>query len=42
MGIEVRQDLVSRQSGARRWAAILKDALEEVLADEGLYRRFEG
>jgi len=42
VGIEVRQDLVSRQSGARRWAAILKDALEGVLADEGLYRAFEG
>jgi len=32
-GIEVRQDLVSDEPGAHRWAGILADALEDVLAD---------
>jgi predicted N-formylglutamate amidohydrolase len=32
-GIEVRQDLVSDEKGARKWAHILADALEEVLAE---------
>jgi predicted N-formylglutamate amidohydrolase len=39
VGIEVRQDLVSDASGARKWAAILADALTGVLADAGLYQR---
>jgi predicted N-formylglutamate amidohydrolase len=32
-GIEVRQDLVSDEAGARKWASILADALEVVLAE---------
>ena len=39
VGIEVRQDLVADRDGARRWADILADAFEEVLADPVLYRR---
>lgn len=38
VGFEVRQDLVSDAQGARKWAAILADALREVLADDNLYR----
>jgi len=37
LGIEVRQDLVNDSSGARRWADILADALEDILAEEKLY-----
>jgi len=37
MGIEVRQDLVSDTDGARKWAGILADGLEAILADEELY-----
>jgi predicted N-formylglutamate amidohydrolase len=37
MGIEVRQDLVSDRDGAREWAGILAESLEDILADEGLY-----
>jgi len=37
MGIEVRQDLVSDTDGAHKWAGILADGLEAILADDGLY-----
>jgi predicted N-formylglutamate amidohydrolase len=33
VGIEVRQDLVSDEAGARKWANILAEALEPVLTD---------
>jgi len=39
VGIEVRQDLVAEEDGARKWAGILATALRDVLADENLYRR---
>jgi len=38
VGIEVRQDLVSDEAEARKWASILADGLRDVLADDGLYR----
>ncbi len=38
VGIEVRQDLVSTEDGARKWAAILAEALAEILSDKRLYR----
>jgi len=38
VGIEVRQDLVNEESGARKWAGILATALRDILADENLYR----
>jgi len=38
VGIEVRQDLVATQNGARKWAEILADGLKDVLADEDLYQ----
>ncbi len=41
VGIEVRQDLVGQAEGARKWAGILAAALQDILADEGLYRRLE-
>jgi predicted N-formylglutamate amidohydrolase len=41
VGIEVRQDLVSDESGAKKWALLLADALAGVLADENLYRRHQ-
>lgn len=41
VGVEVRQDLVSDPEGARRWADILGEALENVLEDPELYQRFE-
>lgn len=37
VGIEVRQDLVSDEAGARRWAAVLADALRPILARDSLY-----
>ena len=37
VGIEVRQDLVSDADGARMWAGILANALEDILADNDLY-----
>lgn len=37
-GIEVRQDLINDVSGQQRWAALLGDALEAVLALPDLYR----
>lgn len=39
VGIEVRQDLVSDADGAHKWAGILADALEDILADADLYCR---
>lgn len=39
VGVEVRQDLVDSTAGAERWAGILGDALEPVLADSALYTR---
>jgi len=41
VGIEVRQDLVSEEHGARKWAGILASALQPILADSGLYRRLQ-
>ncbi|MCU0989001.1 MAG: N-formylglutamate amidohydrolase [Xanthomonadales bacterium] len=41
VGIEVRQDLVRDESGARQWAGILADALTGVLGDENLYQRWQ-
>jgi predicted N-formylglutamate amidohydrolase len=38
VGIEVRQDLVTDDQGARKWAGILHTALADILADESLYR----
>jgi predicted N-formylglutamate amidohydrolase len=37
VSIEVRQDLIDSAEGAERWAGVLGDALEEILADDGLY-----
>ena len=42
VSIEVRQDLVDTGTGACRWAALLADALQPVLADPALYRLWEG
>jgi len=41
VGIEVRQDLVGNADGARKWAEILATALQETLADPGLYSRLD-
>ena len=38
VGIEVRQDLVSDDEGARKWAGILAAALRPVLADKALFQ----
>ena len=38
IGIEVRQDLVNTTPGARKWAGILATGLEDILADDDLYR----
>jgi len=38
VGIEVRQDLVKHEDGARQWAGILATALGEILSDQELYR----
>ncbi len=40
VSIEIRQDLVDHPEGVARWAGILGDALETILADDGLYRKF--
>lgn len=40
VSIEIRQDLINHPEGVRKWTAILGDALERILADDGLYRRF--
>ena len=39
--IEIRQDLIGTSLGATKWAGVLGDALAPILADPGLYRRFE-
>jgi len=36
--IEIRQDLLADQAGCAHWAAVVGDALSEVLRDETLYR----
>jgi predicted N-formylglutamate amidohydrolase len=41
VGIEVRQDLVSDDEGAHKWAGILAGALRPVLADPSLFRVFQ-
>ena len=38
VSIEVRQDLVTTEAGAERWANILADALRDILAGPDLYR----
>jgi predicted N-formylglutamate amidohydrolase len=38
VSFEIRQDLLADEAGCRRWAGILAEILESVLADEGLYR----
>ncbi|NND59227.1 MAG: hypothetical protein HKN49_03085 [Gammaproteobacteria bacterium] len=40
VGIETRQDLIGTPAGEREWAECLGDALEEILADPGLYQPF--
>jgi predicted N-formylglutamate amidohydrolase len=40
VSIEIRQDLVDHPEGVERWARILGDTLERILADEGLYRQY--
>ena len=42
VSIEIRQDLIDHADGVARWARILGDALEQILADDTLYRRFGG
>ena len=41
VGIEVRQDLVSNDRGAAKWAGILAAALRPILADPGLFERLQ-
>jgi len=41
VSIEVRQDLVTSESGAEEWAGILHEALRDILADAGLYSVWE-
>ncbi len=41
VGVEIRQDLVATPDGARHWANVLADALEDVLGDSDLYRLAE-
>lgn len=38
VGIEVRQDLVKEEDGARKWAGILAEGLRGILSDKTLYR----
>jgi predicted N-formylglutamate amidohydrolase len=38
VGIEVRQDLVNEEDGARKWAAILAEGLRDILSDTRLYQ----
>ena len=40
--IEVRQDLIDSDDGADRWAGILGNALNEILADSRLYGLWQG
>ena len=41
VSIEIRQDLVNSEDGAERWATILDEALQPILADPGLYQVWE-
>ena len=41
VGFEVRQDLVSEEEGARKWAGILAEALSGILSDKNLYCRLD-
>ena len=36
--IEIRQDLIGDEAGWAHWAGVIGVALEEVLADEKIYR----
>jgi predicted N-formylglutamate amidohydrolase len=38
LGIEVRQDLISKPDQARHWAQVLASALAEPLADPAIYQ----
>lgn len=38
VSIEIRQDLINTEQGAERWATILDDAMQDILADPELYR----
>lgn len=38
VGIEIRQDLIATEEGARHWAGVLLQALEPVLANEHIYQ----
>lgn len=40
--LEIRQDLIDTHHGAEHWAGLIADALESVLADDGLYVPFSG
>jgi predicted N-formylglutamate amidohydrolase len=37
VGIEIRQDLIEDEAGQERWAGILGDALEAILADDAIF-----
>lgn len=37
VGFEVRQDLVRNEEGARKWAGVLAEGLQDILAREDLY-----
>jgi len=41
VSIEIRQDLVNTEAGAERWANILADALNDILADPDLYQLWQ-
>ncbi len=41
VSIEVRQDLISSEGGAERWAMLLHRSLRGILADPDLYRLWE-
>lgn len=40
--VEIRQDLIDTHKGAAHWAKVLGDALQPILADKALFRRFTG
>jgi len=42
VSIEIRQDLIDHPDGVSRWAGLIGDALETILADDGLYRKQGG
>lgn len=42
VGIEVRQDLVDSEQGARHWAGVLADGLKPILADPELFSPLTG